>query len=1117
MNPTIFITTPCLNAEATIDKTIQSVVSQAGKFSIRYHVQDGGSQDRTLDKLQYWQTTISSKAFKSNCDSVLFSYSAAPDAGMYDALFNAMEELCAPDHGFLTWINADDLLMPGALSLAVAVEEQFMPDQLSWFGGAVCVVSNDLITACFDRPIPRQALRMGICDGTHWDFLQQEGTFFRKWLWDKAARNIREMKLAGDWELWRQMAHHADFFQTKSPLGAFCTSDQQASFLQKSSYLAEIDAVLTPAQRTRHLEMLCQEDDVTRKLLIVKDFRGSELSIREESVSEKLRDRRSKIRALENSKPSARSVGAGEASPQSHACSRSDAATRMVSFASKRSNTRISTSRIVSFDRDWQYPAITEQHAFEMMKRHSSIIPDRAVYVAFPWATLIDKVNTRAGDAALYLNRLDEFCRSIPKKAVKVTVCQHIYAKKYARFFEQAGITHLFWSHATSDDVLENEQASCSMRILPFPLYPVQVPELQKGADLEEDSDQRKHLFSFVGARANRFYLSKVRDWILDYLEDDPRGLIVGRNSWHYEKLVYECQVQGAVEEGGATALVNEVASNQFCKVLGNSTFSLCPSGTGPNSIRLWESIAAGAIPVILADTWAPPGQLRLWEQAAVFCRESPDEIRALPDQLERIAADPERLSQMRQAMRQIWLMYGPQSFVTDIQKLMLTVTSPVCPGSVGETRRRLMDRACRTLLNNNGSSLLRQCSTALLLDPVGAISQLESNSSLSLAVARAQRDPSVDSGLVQHYRTLVSRARKRAFGGRSGYPAVLRKSPPKICLFGRHSNRTPLSYEPIRRHLGGRLKFVDSPEAADLIVSGFRIDFRDGIDSLLPVLDRSKPPKLAVISEEPLWDITWSGPFTGRNASLTIGGTEIKYTFLGHETSDIFKFDRIPYFLLTSDDFPVRYANLMARFKSMTADELMSMWKAAPIAAAFFHEKRNGEGYSNSFPERDVHALSAYRTEVAEYASGEAVLRVGKGWHGEKRRQDLPDWHLDKLAQLDGRTRVLSAFENVHQSQYVTEKVFDAFAVGAIPAYWAGPGHRIFELVPRDILINTYSQSVAQAVKRISGIRPNAQLAWHWRDTARRLVAIFSEHEKITLERKRIMDAVIREILSLV
>jgi len=52
------IVTPCLDAARYIDETIFSVLSQAGPFRIRYHVQDGGSTDGTLEKLARWRRLI---------------------------------------------------------------------------------------------------------------------------------------------------------------------------------------------------------------------------------------------------------------------------------------------------------------------------------------------------------------------------------------------------------------------------------------------------------------------------------------------------------------------------------------------------------------------------------------------------------------------------------------------------------------------------------------------------------------------------------------------------------------------------------------------------------------------------------------------------------------------------------------------------------------------------------------------------------------------------------------------------------------------------------------------------------------------------------------------------
>ena len=61
--PVIYITTPCLNSFETINQTIRSIVSQSGNFSIRYHIQDGGSHDGTLQKLEEWGHRLEEGSF----------------------------------------------------------------------------------------------------------------------------------------------------------------------------------------------------------------------------------------------------------------------------------------------------------------------------------------------------------------------------------------------------------------------------------------------------------------------------------------------------------------------------------------------------------------------------------------------------------------------------------------------------------------------------------------------------------------------------------------------------------------------------------------------------------------------------------------------------------------------------------------------------------------------------------------------------------------------------------------------------------------------------------------------------------------------------------------------
>lgn len=760
----------------------------------------------------------------------------------------------------------------------------------------------------------------------------------------------------------------------------------------------------------------------------------------------------------------------------------------------------------IAMDTDWQFPAVTEQHAWIRLSSPQLRLPTSMLYVAFPWATLIDKLHSKAPDRDFHLGRFERFCELLPKSVRKVTVCQHIQGRKYQHLFHQAGIDDVFWSHTTHTDVASANKGGDSLRFHPFPLYPVQVPEALPEAGSESDALPRKYLFSFIGARANEYYLTESRNLILDILAADPRGLILGRDSWHYQKVVYDFQIKGGVAEVDAAKLVDTSASNQFRESLLQSTFSLCPSGSGPNSIRLWESIGAGAIPVILADTWAPPGDSRLWDMATVFCKEASDEIRALPDRLAEIANDPNRLVQMRHAMRQIWLLYGPDAFVTDVQDLILSnaaYSREVATGSFINW----------ALAEGDARRLLIHCASALLLEPSLTLARLQADERLSEALVKACDDLPEDAAARRHYDEVFEQARRMV---PMSAPVIKRGAPPKICFLGRHSNRTPLSYAPIRRLIGDRLETVETPAAADLILSGFNIDLRENINALRSVLETPRPPRLAIISEEPLWDITWSGPFNGRQGRISVEDTEIAYTFLSHETSEIYDFKHVPYFVLTSDTYAVRYANLMARFAAVTPKMLLARWRNAAVSAAFFIEKRKGSGYSEAFPERDVMALSAFRTEVAERTRAPGVLRAGKGWYNDARRQDLPDWHLDKLAKTDGRTKVLGAFENVHQRLYITEKIFDAFAVGAVPTYWAGPGHRIFDLVPAAALMNCHGLEAESAAQRITNFSPDAAFAEAWLETCRKLSALFGNSHAIESERRRVAETTLDSLLSL-
>lgn len=319
---------------------------------------------------------------------------------------------------------------------------------------------------------------------------------------------------------------------------------------------------------------------------------------------------------------------------------------------------------VVAYDNHWQTPAITEKCAYDRVR----LLARRnlnAVYIGFPWATLIDlslhnNADSKRRDA---LQRgLEHVARAAKNASKVITVCQHIHMLKFQELFSAAGMTDVFWSHATHD--LSAMPEVPGARIHPFPLYPVQV------ADGKEIAfEQRRYLFSFVGAKANNKYLTQSRSYLIEELADHPRGLIRDRDTWHYNKVVYDHQILARSKPGDV--LVDDNASQEFREVLAQSVFTLCPSGTGPNSIRLWEAIMSGSIPVVLADTYKPTVASELWEQAVVTCAETREAVRELPDRLAEIMSDTEQMRRRRFALGMLAQRYGPTNFVPDVLALM--------------------------------------------------------------------------------------------------------------------------------------------------------------------------------------------------------------------------------------------------------------------------------------------------------------------------------------------------------------------------------------------------------------------------------------------------------------
>jgi hypothetical protein len=293
-------------------------------------------------------------------------------------------------------------------------------------------------------------------------------------------------------------------------------------------------------------------------------------------------------------------------------------------------------------------------------------------------------------------------------------------------------------------------------------------------------------------------------------------------------------------------------------------------------------------------------------------------------------------------------------------------------------------------------------------------------------------------------------------------------------------------------------------------------MDVRDDTDKIKEIYSLKPDIQLVVLSEEPLWDSLWSGDCFSKKGSIRIEEFEYSYTFLNHWTTNIFDFEKIPYFITTNDDYFARYSFLFARNCDFKAAEIKSMWEKAPIRIAFYAEFQDDSQFDAFFPEFDVWGLCRYRTLVAHEMRGSGIVRVGKRWGDTPARQLLPDWHLDKLAALDRQSFIISGIENTHHWNYVSEKLFDAFAAMAIPLYYAAPFHGVYRFASPESFINLYGLSVDQAVSKILSFKPDANFLDAYLDTQQKLCKVFSEPRNLVQERHRVVSEILSEFVAL-
>lgn len=230
---TLSIVTPSYNQGMFLEQTIGSVLNQAYPH-LEYVVIDGGSRDESVailnrysDRLTYWVSE--------------------PDGGMYDALNKGFSHTTGD---IMAWINSDDMYTAWAFAVVGQIFEQL--PQVEWLTTSLPLSWGENSTPT-GVSVSRGYSQRGFYAGEHlpyarWyadKFIQQESTFWRRSLWEKAGAYLNtRLHYAGDFELWSRFFEHAIPVTVDIPLAMFrIHDDQKTSDLDK--YIMEAENVLS--------------------------------------------------------------------------------------------------------------------------------------------------------------------------------------------------------------------------------------------------------------------------------------------------------------------------------------------------------------------------------------------------------------------------------------------------------------------------------------------------------------------------------------------------------------------------------------------------------------------------------------------------------------------------------------------------------------------------------------------------------------------------------------------------------------------------------------------------------------------------------------------------------
>jgi glycosyltransferase involved in cell wall biosynthesis len=221
--PKISIVIPILNLERFIEATITSIIHQ-GYPNLELIIIDGGSTDKTIKIIDKYRADV-------------HYFISEKDNGMYDALNKGFKKATG---GLMTYLNGDDILLPNSL---FAIAQMFTDlTDIDWIQGRSAMI-NEYGHIISPGHLNNSTLFDYMSEDLRW--IGQDGTFWRKSLWDKVGEIDSKYRYAGDFQLFNCFFDYAKLYSTQVMLSAFRYHNGQLHSIFFEKYMLEVRQIIS--------------------------------------------------------------------------------------------------------------------------------------------------------------------------------------------------------------------------------------------------------------------------------------------------------------------------------------------------------------------------------------------------------------------------------------------------------------------------------------------------------------------------------------------------------------------------------------------------------------------------------------------------------------------------------------------------------------------------------------------------------------------------------------------------------------------------------------------------------------------------------------------------------